>query len=242
MLSGVPIPNFSHHVEVWSYSGEVGYGGHLIGLKDEHSGVLPPELIGTSSTRRVRKTAIALGEQIRGKRVLFHMDSRASVFNMLNQGGNIRELNASYLQWIEGCKNLQIEPYYAWLPREHNVRADKLSKRVPLAWTLSGTALEAIQKGFPGTVPTLPDLNQIANTIDRAQLEGQSLLLVHPVWLASPWWNKIKSLGVRHVDLPTANISLLCARKQRPGPTPWKMQATLLVFQSPAPPRWGNPR
>ena len=88
---------------------------------------------------------------------------------------------------------------------------------------------EAVQKAFPGVVPTLPDLNQVANIINRAQVEGQSLLLVHPVWLAAAWWNKIVSMGARHVELPRANLSLECTKKQRPGPTPWRMRATLLV-------------
>ena len=197
---GLPIPNSCQQIEVWSDAGEVGYGGHLepLGREAEHAGVLPSELIGTSSTRRelyaIRKTAIALGDRIRGKRVLFHVDSRASVFNMLNQGGSIRELNAAYREWILTCEELQIEAYYAWLPREENVRADRLSKRVPLAWNLSQAASEAVQKAFPGVVPTLPDLNQVANIINRAQVEGQSLLLVHPVqavWLAAAWWNKM---------------------------------------------------
>ena len=200
---GLPIPNTSQQIEVWSDAGEVGYGGHLgpAGPGDEHSGVLPPELIGASSTRRelyaIRKTAIALGDRIRGKRVLFHVDSRASVFNMLNQGGSIRELNTAYREWIQTCEDLRIEAYYAWLPREENVRADKLSKRVPLSWALSSLAAETVQKGFPDTAVTLPDLNQIANTICAAQREGRNLLLVHPVWPASAWWKKIVSLGVR---------------------------------------------
>ena len=244
---GLPIPNTSQQIEVWSDASEVGYGGHLEpdGPRDEHAGVLPSELIGTSSTRRelygIRKTAIALGERIRGKRVLFHVDSRASVFNMLNQGGSVRELNAAYKEWILTCESLQIEAYYAWLPREENGRADRLSKRVPLSWTLSKLAAEIVQKEFPDTAVTLPDLNQIANIINAAQLEVRNLLLVHPVWPAAAWWNKIVSLGVRFIDLPRANITLICKTKQRPGPAPWKMRATLLVFPGSAAPCWGNP-
>ena len=160
---------------------------------------------------------------------------------MLNQGGSVRELNAAYKEWILTCESLQIEAYYAWLPREENVRADRLSKRVPLSWTLSKLAAEIVQKDFPDTAVTLPDLNQIANVINAAQLEIRNLLLVHPVWPASAWWNKIVSLGVRFVDLPRANITLICKTKQRPGPAPWKMRATLLVFPGSAAPSWGNP-
>ena len=58
---------------------------------------------------------------------------------------------------------LQIEPYYTWVPREENVRADALSKRVPLAWRLSVDAQADMATNFPNEEWTLPDLNQIGN-------------------------------------------------------------------------------
>ena len=115
-------------------------------------------------------------------------------------------------------------------PREQNQRADKLSKRVPLKWTLSPRAAEIIRTAFPRRLWTLPDLNQYGNMIAEAQQNGGDLLLVHPVWLASPWWNRIVAFGTRWVDLPDASSTLTCSAKGRPGPTPWKMRATLLSF------------
>ena len=97
---GLPIPSLLRQEVMWSDAGEFGYGGHLKEEKAEHASILPSELIGTSSTRRelygLRKVALRLGESLRGKKVLFLLDSRAGVHNMLNQGGSIRELNEGF--------------------------------------------------------------------------------------------------------------------------------------------------
>ena len=77
----------------------------------------------------------------------------------------------------------------------------------------------------------LPDLNQYGNVHAEARRTDGDLLLVHPVWLAAPWWNIITTFGVRQVDLQTADKSLRCAAKTRPGPGFWKMRVTLLRFE-----------
>ena len=82
---GLPIPSLLREVIVWSDADSVGYGGHMAG-KEEHRAALPADLVGTSSTRRelygLRKVALRLGENLREKKVLFLMDSRAGVQNM----------------------------------------------------------------------------------------------------------------------------------------------------------------
>ena len=231
---GMPVPCLLRQEVVWSDAGEFGYGGHLRAPEKEHHAILPPELIGTSSTRRelygMRKVTLRLGDSLRGKKVLFLMDSRAGVQNMPNQGGTIRELNEGYREWLQLCNDLGIEPYFEWIPREQNQRADTLSKRVPLKWTLTPLAEEAVAKAFPGQAWTLPDLNHFGNVIAEAQQNGGDLLLVHPVWPASPWWNLITAFGTQRAELPDASKALMCKARGRAGPTPWKMRATLLSF------------
>ena len=233
---GLPVPSLLREVRVWSDAGAVGYGGHMAGEEKEHHAALPADLIGSSSTRRElyahRKVAMRLGENLRGKKVLFLMDSRAGVQNMLNQGGSIRELNQSYREWLQVCTDLDIEPYFEWIPREENTRADKLSKRVPLLWRLGVAAAATMATAFPGVAWTLPDLNQYGNVLAQAQRAGGDLLLVHPVWLAAAWWNVITTYGIKKVELQTADKALECIAKARPGPGFWKMQATLLRFGS----------
>ena len=65
------------------------------------------------------------------------MDSQPLVRCLYNEGGKIQELTELYKQWLGVCVGLGIEPYYEWTPREGNATADKLSKRVPLTWSLT---------------------------------------------------------------------------------------------------------
>ena len=179
----------------------------------------------------MRKVALRLGENLRGKKVLFLMDSRAGVQNMLNQGGSVRVLNEAYREWLQVCADLNIEAFFEWIPREENTRADKLSKRVPLLWRLATASADSVRSAFD--MPwVLPDLNQYGNVLAEARRVGGDLLLVHPVWLAAPWWNLITTFGVRSIDLPTADKSLRCVGKARPGPGFWSMRASLLRFEA----------
>ena len=231
---GLPIPSTTQNVSVWSDAGEVGIGGHTSDAKQEYATALPEQLIGSSSTRRelygLRKFALALGQVIRGKKVLFHMDSRAGVQNMLNQGGSKRDLNGEFRAWLQVVEELQIEPYFTWVPREENARADALSKRVPLAWKLSDGARADMATNFPNEQWTLPDLNQIGNVLLEARTRGKEFVLVHPVWPGAAWWNLVQAHGARRVSLPTADQSLVSTKKGWKGPPRWRMQATLLRF------------
>ena len=62
--------------------------------------VLPPDLVGKSSTYRelyaLHQLVLKNLSAFRGKRVRFLMDSAAAVRNMYNQGGKIPELIALY--------------------------------------------------------------------------------------------------------------------------------------------------
>ncbi len=119
---------------VWSDAGKVGIGGHTSDSKQEYATALPEELVGSSSTRRelygLRKVALALGDAIRGKKVLFHMDSRAGVQNMLNQGGSKRDLNGEFRAWLLVVEELQIEPYLTWVPSAGRCSVEARSTRV----------------------------------------------------------------------------------------------------------------
>jgi hypothetical protein len=235
---GLPIPSTTQNVSVWSDAGEVGIGGHTSDAKQEFATALPEELIGSSSTRRelygLRKVALALGDVIRGKKVLFHMDSRPGVQNMLNQGGSKRDLNAEFRAWLQVVDELKIEPYFTWVPREENTRADALSKRVPLEWKLSEEARAAINTFFPDKEWVLPNLNQIGNVLLEARCSGKDVVLVHPVWPGAAWWNLVQAHSVERAHLPTADQSLVSTKKGWKGPPRWRMQATLLRFTAAA--------
>ena len=230
---GLPIQSSAVDVEVFADTGEVGYGGHLVD-GTEHAGVLPPDLIGLSSTHRelygLHRVTVRFKEKLRNKKVRFNMDSSSSVRNMYNQGGTIPELREAYKQWMTLCEEINMEACFNWLPRELNTRADRLSKRVPNRWKLNTVTVDILKAAFPDMTWDFPDLNQIKNHLTRAETLRLDTLLIHPVWPAAAWWNKVVSFGSKTVALPKADIAISSAKKNLPGPTPWKMQATLLVF------------
>ncbi len=141
-----------------------------------------------------------------------------------------RDLNAEFKSWLKVVEELRIEPYFAWVPREENTRADGLSKLIPLEWGLSAEARASMTSNFPSHEWTLPGLNQIGNVLLEARDKGADLLLVHPTWPGAAWWNLVQAYGVRRVDLPTADRTLVSSKKGRPGPPRWRMQATLIHF------------
>jgi hypothetical protein len=239
---GLPLPSATRDVIVNADTGEFGYGGHTTNLRPniEHAGVLPEHCIGTSSTHRefygLIRVAYHFRETLRGNKVLFRLDSRCLVCNLYKEGGRIPELVQMWKEWFAFCTEQGIEPYYEWLPREQNTWADKLSKRVPYHWTLSQIAQEVVEGAFPshlGLQVIMPDLNQIANALATASLQGDAIVLIHPVWPAMAWWHYINTHSTRHTALPTADTTLRATRdgKTVVGPKRWNMRASLLAFQ-----------
>ncbi|MFN9916829.1 MAG: hypothetical protein ACK53L_29845, partial [Pirellulaceae bacterium] len=91
-------------------------------------------------------------------------------------------MNKEFKAWLEVVEQLRIEPYFAWVPREENVRADTLSKLIPLQWGLSTEALSTLTNGLPGQEWKMPDFNQFGNMLLEARDAGKDFILVHPVW------------------------------------------------------------
>ena len=237
---GLPLPSAAIDVSVSTDAGEFGYGGHTENLRPnlEYAGSLPPEAIGRSSNREfvgLHGVAYQFRNTLRDKRVLFRLDSRCLVCNLYKEGGKIPDLYHMWQKWFEFCVMFNIEPYYEWLPREENARADKLSKRVPIEWVLTPTARTALEAGLPANHAlriVLPDLNQYANCLKAAKDDGDSFILVHPVWPAMAWWHFVSSACTLQVALPPANISLAAPKGdgKRMGPRHWRMRASLLRF------------
>ena len=156
---------------------------------------------------------------------------------MINEGGRVEELTELWKQWMSILHEHNIEPTYEWRPREENARADKLSKQVPLQWHLAEESQQIIRSNFPGEPWVLPDLNQLSNTLKDVQESASatglatSVLLVHPVWPASPWWNKITAHVQDYADLPPASRALSSAKAGKPGPPGWPMRASYLMFR-----------
>jgi hypothetical protein len=237
---GLPLPSTTTDVTQHTDAGEFGYGGHMDSDSKAHAATLPAEVIGKSSTYRefygLIQTTLHFIHDLQGKRVRFVLDSNPLVRNLLNEGGRVTELTSLWKQWMEIIHTHTIEPMYEWRPREENTRADKLSKQVPLQWSLARIAEDIITRNFPNVVWMLPDLNQISNTLKKAQeaasatAQPTSLLIIHPVWPASPWWNKVTSNLIDYVDLPPASQTLLSTKAGRAGPPDWQMRASLLGF------------
>ena len=229
---GLPIQSSVVDIEVFADTGEIGYGGHLLD-DTEHAGVLPAEIIGLSSTHRelygLHRVTVRFKEKLKGKKVRFNMDSHSSVRNMYNQGGSIPELREAYKQWMVLCEQIDMEPCFNWLPRELNTRADSLSKRVPNRWILNTVVVDMMRAAFPGVAWDFPDLNLIKNHLTRAEDLRSNTLLIHPVWPAAAWWNKIVQFGSNR--LPFRRLTRRSYRRPKIFlcPSPWKMQATMLV-------------
>ena len=102
--------------------------------------------------------------------------------------------------------------HYVWLPRQHNWRADRLSKMIPTLWSLTNWDHSQLWALCP-LVATLvdPDFNCILHSLHTWRLCSAGwTLLVHPVW-----------------PLPPANRCLLSSTVISP---PWPMRASLLYF------------
>lgn len=153
---GLPIFSSSIDVQVWTDAGDFGYGGHSEGHR--FAGVLPPNIIGESSTYTkrelyaMRKIALKLLHILKHKKVRFIMDSKSAVRNLYNQG-TITHLCQDYKHWMEFCNLHSIEPYYKWVPREENVKADRLSKLISLKWELRQACKRRILESFPRHTP-----------------------------------------------------------------------------------------
>ena len=133
----------------------------------------------------------------------------------------------AFLRWLDFCCQVHIEPYYEWIPREQNTRADLLSKQVATRYGLAGE----VQR-FLAEVCELPallaDFNQLAPTLARWAHRRGTYLLVHPVWPAMHNWNQLQKATRRWWALPTADV---CLRDEsgRAAP-PWQMRAAVLDF------------
>ena len=119
-----------HQVTVFVDASETGYGGYC----GSHTvaGVLPTDVIGTSSTLRelcgVRLLTEELAERLQNKRVKYVLDSQPAIANLIKGGGDKSSLNDAIKEWWRICQRLSITPSYEWVPRENNKDADKLSK------------------------------------------------------------------------------------------------------------------
>ena len=102
---GMPLPPDTTDISICTDAGDFGYGGHSVNLTPrlEHAGALPPELVGRSSTCRefyaLLRTAGSFRGSLKGKKVLFAMDSQPLVHCLYNEGGKVPELIELFKQW-----------------------------------------------------------------------------------------------------------------------------------------------
>ena len=230
---GLPIPSLSHDIAICTDAGEIGFGGHILfpTSSEEFFDALPLRMLGTSSTHRElyaqRTVAAHLLPFLARKKVAFCMDSKAAIANLNNQGGKNPELRDSFVSWFFFCSRNNIEPYYVWLPRQHNWRADRLSKMIPTLWSLTNWDHSQLWALCP-LVATLVDFNCILHSLHTWRLCSAGwTLLVHPVWPAMHWWNLLTSHTTDYWPLSPANRCLLSSTVI---PPPWPMRASLLYF------------
>lgn len=189
-------------------AGEAGVGAMAMdGSMPDFSEPLPEELIGSSSTRRELYTLKALlwhrGPQI-NPRPLFLLDSRDSVCNLTK--GSSRN-NQDLVKDIYHLLQLHdLSPIYAWVPREENQHADRLSKRWCKSWKLTAESAARVEKTWPGAQIKCVRFNTIGNLLLESENSprGKTVVIV-PRWTSQVWWPMLVERAVQTAVLGSAS-------------------------------------
>jgi hypothetical protein len=122
---------------------------------------------------------------------------------------------------------------YAWVPRERNQLADKLSKRWDYAWSLTDRATSQILNIWPGVRIVCNRFNTIGWLLRNRHTERpEPIILVYPHWSGQAWWPTLHSLSARTINIRRAFDCFLPTWDRDPvgvGKPPWRMHAALLT-------------
>ena len=234
-------------LDVYTDAGEFGLGGWAVlpdGERVEFSTMYQDaRIVGKSSCFRelfgVARVAEAFVEHLRGRKVRFVMDAAAAVRNMCNQGGKVPELIELYKAWVQFCITHRIEAYFVWVPREENVKADELSKKITLNVQLSQTALTCLHQSRVFSSAQLellrtPDFNVIGHVLDKLRSARAEALLVIPVFPSKGWYPVLIQAAHRagnvSMMLPTADVSFQDMLGKPCHYPRWKVRALFVSF------------
>jgi hypothetical protein len=234
--NGSPIihPGFSERYRI--DAGETGIGSHKDHSNFEYSSPLPIWLIGSSSTLRelygLEKLLKDKGKQI-AKRPSFVFDS-ANAVKILTKGGSGKKDLANITKEIFNLLQQHgVDPVYAWVPREHNKRADELSKRWDQAWSITDATETLIRRAWPSGTIICNRFNTIGWFLrNRIPSPNGPTVLVYPHWPGQAWWPSLMAQSTDTIHLGPAHkcfLPLWHLDKIGVGIPNWPMHATLLT-------------
>jgi hypothetical protein len=234
--NGAPIihPGFS---ERWRLdAGESGAGGHKDSSTLEFSCPLPTDLIGSSSTLRelfaFEKLLTEKGS-ILAKHPCIVFDSANAVKILTKGGSGKKDIADATKNIFHLLHKLSVSPVYAWVPRERNKHADRLSKRWDHAWTLTGITTNRIHSVWPGVEIVCNRFNTIGWFLRNRKITRKGpVVIVFPKWHGQAWWPTLLSQSKGSIDLGFAFDCFLPTWQQDPigtGRPPWMMHAALLT-------------
>jgi hypothetical protein len=233
--NGAPIihPVFSERYRL--DAGETGLGCHSDSSGLVHSAALPNNLIGASSTLRelfaLEDLLTKRGQDLQD-RPCFVFDS-ANAVKILTKGGSGKKVLADATKRIYTLlQTRDISPVYAWVPRERNQRADKLSKRWDQAWIPNRSALSAIKQRWPHVKVTCNRFNTIGWFLRNRQTgQSEHTVLIFPQWPGQAWWPTLLTKATTVINLGAAHQCFEPLWHRDPigvGKPPWQVHATLL--------------
>lgn len=244
--NGLPIRDEGDevHVQVWTDASDVGWGAHRGGEGTKLHGVLPKEVLGSSSTAREIAGVIAatrlMQEELRGRRVRIIMDSYPAIRNFINGGGPKAELNALVKEWWLWCKAFGVTPLYRWIERSSNVQADELSKIAAMTYELEEDSDVKIRRwlvelGLPGldsnqwkrTRVLAPHFDKIPARLHEMRRGKAPACIVVPRWAGAVWRAELLAHSSHRVKLGSVRAVLLDkAVAMHPS---WEMEAHLIT-------------
>jgi hypothetical protein len=199
-------------VELYVDASDASYGAHC-GEVDV-SGFLPADAVDGehSSTYRellglsLAATHHAIVPLIKNRNVRIIMDSAAAIANLTKHGGPVKQLVDVIKRWERYCDDHKIIPSYEWTRREHNQRADWLSKSHNDMWMLRSDVIDIAYKMWHRRVGDVkhccianPRWGAITSEIQRLKHERAITMMVFPIWPARPWWPVLQSLIIDEI-------------------------------------------
>jgi hypothetical protein len=234
--NGAPIGLETAATTYFLDAGETGIGAHSTDESLEHfSEVLPDALIGTSSTQRELYTLKALlwrHGNVLAKPPCFTFDSADTVCTLTRGSSPVQAMQDLVKDIFLLLTKLELRPVYAWVRREQNVLADKLSKRWCQAWRLTEPVLKSINATWPEVTVRLDRFNKLGNILrSRSPGAGPPLVVIAPRWPSQSWWPLLLKLSKDARSMGRAMNVFRPSWRLDPigvGEPPWEILAVLI--------------
>ncbi len=220
-VNGLPIGLVKGTRTMYVDAGDLGFGGVLDGTI--YSGVLPPDALGASSTRRelsaLRLVAHLARRELKDCDIVIKMDSAPAIRNLIKGGGDKPDLTKEVRAWTGWCERHGVRPTYEWIEREFNGIADEASKwaaegaKVP--WAVRAKIHEDLkertnqEKQYWWNSIFAPAPDKIGIRMIAAAKGANPCIVVVPSWPSQAWWNL--TTGLRTIDLGTQTVGEITA-------------------------------